>query len=168
MEVDQYFSGEARQPRRLFSTDSLFWRFQRTGQTSFFVFDCYMTAFLIALCWVGLLVVHRGRQKRWYTVHAGKVYSAVHRIHEISIMYVTMAAIVEFIYFEPTSSERFVSAVVCVAFNVYFIAYELYIYYEMMRYPLAEIGNRYYEFYVIRYGCFLKNLRHEEYEVRLG
>jgi hypothetical protein len=72
----------------------MYWRFQRTGQTSFFIFDCYMTIFLIVLCWVGLLIVYKGKKKHWYTVHAAKVYSAVHKIHEVSIMCVTMAAIV--------------------------------------------------------------------------
>jgi hypothetical protein len=31
----------------------------------------------------------------------------------------------------------------------------------MLTYPLAEIGNRYYDYFVIRYGCFLKNVRYE-------
>jgi hypothetical protein len=81
-------------------------------------------------------------------------------------MYITMGAIVEFIYFEPTSAERFVSAIVCVVFNVYFVIYELYIYYDMIRYPLAQIGNKTYEYYILRYGSFLKNIRYEEYDVK--
>lgn len=30
---------------------------------------------------------------------------------------------------------------------------------------MAKIGNRLYDYYVIRYGCFLKNIRFEEYDV---
>ena len=30
----------------------------------------------------------------------------------------------------------------------------------MIKYPLAEIGNRYYDYYVLRYGFFLKNIRY--------
>ena len=59
----------------------MYWRFQRTGQTSFFIYDCYLPAFLIGLCWIGLIVVYCGRKKKWYTLHAAKVYSAVHKIH---------------------------------------------------------------------------------------
>lgn len=70
-----------------------------------------------------------------------------------------MASIVEFLYFETTSTQRFVSAGICILFNIYFVLYELYIYYDMLRYPLAKIGNRLYDYYVIRYGCFLKNIR---------
>jgi hypothetical protein len=31
----------------------------------------------------------------------------------------------------------------------------------MIRYPQAEIGNKKYDYYVLRYGCFLKNIRFE-------
>lgn len=143
----------------------MYWRFQRTGQTSFFIYDVYVPMILIGLCWVVLIVAHCGRGKRWYATYAPHIYSAVHKIHEISILYVTMAAIVEFIYFEPTSSERIISAVVCVVFNVYFAIYELYIYYDMIKYPLAEVGNSTYDYYVVRYGSFLRNVRFEEYDV---
>ena len=60
-----------------------------------------------------------------------------------------------------------VSVIFCVVFNVYFIIYELYVYKDMIRYPQAEIGNKLYEYYVIKYGSFLKNIRYEEYNVRV-
>lgn len=37
----------------------------------------------------------------------------------------------------------------------------------MIKYPLAEIGNKYYDYFVLRYGSFLKNIRFEEYDVIL-
>ena len=52
------------------------------------------------------------------------------------------------------------SAVICVVFNVYYAIYHLYIYYDMLKYPMAEIGNKLYDYYVIRYGTFLKNIRY--------
>lgn len=55
--------------------------------------------FLIIICWVLMIVAHLCKDKIWYPNYAGKLFSAVHKVHEISIMYVTMAAIVEFIYF---------------------------------------------------------------------
>lgn len=151
----------------MFSTDSMYWRFQRTGYTSFFIYDCYVPVFLIVLCWISLLIVHKCKSKHWYTQHASKIFSATHKIHEISIFYITMASIVEFLYFEPTSAQRYVSAGLCVLFNIYFVIYELYIYYDMLKYPLAKIGNRLYDYYVVRYGCFLKNIRFEEYDVSI-
>ena len=85
--------------RALFSTDSMYWRFQRTGQTSFFIYDVYIPILLLVLCWAGMIIAHFSQKKRWYVSYAANIYSAVHKIHEISLMYVTMAAIVEFIYF---------------------------------------------------------------------
>lgn len=41
----------------------------------------------------------------------------------MSLLYITMASIVEYIYFEPTSTQRIVSAIVCIVFNLYFIVY---------------------------------------------
>jgi hypothetical protein len=143
----------------------MYWRFQRTGQTSFFIYDCYMPVILIIICWVSLLIMYKIKKTRWFTRYGSKVYSAVHKMHEISLMYVTMASIVEFTYFETTSLDRFVSAGVCLLFNFYFVAYELYIYCDMLKYPLAEIGNNYYEYYVTKYGCFLKNICYQEYYV---
>ncbi len=77
----------------------MYWRFQRTGQTSFFIYDVYMPMFLIFLCWVGVVVAYCCTKKRWYMRYASNLYSAVHKIHEVSLMYITMASIVEFIYF---------------------------------------------------------------------
>lgn len=31
----------------------------------------------------------------------------------------------------------------------------------MLKYPMAEIGNKLYEYYVVRYGYFLKSVRFE-------
>lgn len=145
----------------------MFWRFQRTGQTSFFIYDVYVPMILITLCWIGLAIAHFCKNAKWYVAYAPHLYSAVHKVHEVSIMYVTMASIVEFIYFEASSTQRIVSAIVCVAFNLYFLAYELYIYYDMIKYPLAEIGSSLYEYYVLHYGFFLKTIRFAEYDVEI-
>jgi len=85
--------------RALFSTNSIYWRFQRTGQTSFFIFDVYLPAFLIAVCWIGVIVSICCKKKRWYTSFSIKLFPIVHKIHEITLMYVTIAIILEFIYF---------------------------------------------------------------------
>lgn len=143
----------------------MYWRFQRTGQTSFFIYDCYMPVFLIILCWILLFIAYKCQHMHWHARHAGKIFSATHKIHEISLLYILMASIVEFTYFETTSLQRFVSAGICAVFNLYFIIYELYIYYDMLKYPMAEIGNRLYDYYVLRYGFFLKNIRYIEYDV---
>lgn len=50
-----------------------------------------------------------------------------------------MGAILEWSYIAYSgagiSGERVVSLIICMAFNVYFLVYELYMYYEMIKYP---------------------------------
>ena len=53
----------------------------------------------------------------------------------------------------------------CIVFNLYFLAYEMYIYYDMINYPKAQIGNEHYDYFVLKYGALLKNIRFEEYDV---
>lgn len=38
----------------------------------------------------------------------------------------------------------------------------------MMKYPVAKLGNAKLEYYAVRYGCYLRNIRFEEYDVSLG
>lgn len=76
-----------------------------------------------------------------------------------------LTTIMEWLYFDSNYLERWLSLAFCIIINVYFLMYELYIYYEMIKYPVAQIGNEKYEYYAIRYGSYLKNIRYEEYDV---
>jgi len=49
--------------RRLFDLTSLYWRFQRTGQTSFFIYDVYVPILLIVICWTCALIAYLLRNK---------------------------------------------------------------------------------------------------------
>lgn len=89
-----------------------------------------------------------------------------HKVHEVSIMYIMLSTILQWFYFDTNSLERWLSLAFCIIVNVYFLIYELYIYYDMIKYPVAQIGNQKYEFYAIRYGSYLKNIRYEEYDVK--
>lgn len=72
----------------------MYWRFQRTGQTSFFIYDVYIPMFLICLCWIGMIIAYYAKDKKWYLSYAANLYSGIHKIHEMSLMYITMASIV--------------------------------------------------------------------------
>ena len=96
----------------------------------------------------------------------GKFYTFVHKVHEISILYISLTTLLEWIYFDANSVERWVSFGLCLLMNLYFLVYELYIYYDMIKYPVATIGSDKYEYYAIRYGSLLKNIRYEEYDVK--
>lgn len=49
--------------RRLFDLTTIYWRFQRTGQSSFFIYDVYIPILLIVVCWVCVLVAYLLRNK---------------------------------------------------------------------------------------------------------
>ena len=69
-------------------------------------------------------------------------------------------SLLEWLYFDGSSVERWLSFGFCILMNIYFLVYELYIYYDMIKYPVAVIGNEKYEYYAIRYGSLLKNMRY--------
>lgn len=92
-------------------------------------------------------------------------YSFTLKVHEITIFYISLSTLLEWIYFDAASVQRWISFGLCLLFNVYFLCYELYIYYDMINYPAAVIGNEKYEYYSQRYGSLLKNIRFQEYDV---
>ena len=149
--------------------ESLPWRYQRTGMTSFFIYDVYIPVSLIVFVWLmGALGRYLQKKCKYFIGYEMKFYTVLHKIHEFSIIYVTTAMILEWMYFDAGSLERWVSLLVCIVFTVYFVGYHLYIYYDMIRYPEAMIGNERYEHYITRYSTFLKNLRYEEYDVKVA
>ena len=119
------------------------WRFQRTGHTSFFIFDTYAQIFMIVLCWVLLLIGYCLNKKKplLFKKHMGKFFTFVHKVHEISILYISITTLLEWIYFDASSLERWLSFGFCLLMNIYFLIYELYIYYDMIKYPAAVIGS---------------------------
>ena len=153
--------------RTLFDTNSIEWRFARTGHTSFFIFDTYPVLAMIVGCWILVLIGYCCNKHKplLFKKHMGKFYTVIHKVHEIAIMYIMLSIIMEFFYFDTTYMERWLSLTFCLVVNLYFLAYELYIYYDMIKYPAAQIGNEKYEYYAIRYGSMLKNVRFEEYDV---
>lgn len=155
--------------RVLFDVNQLEWRFLRTGHTSFFLFDTYPVLILLAICWILMVLLHclQRTQKceKLYQRHAGKIFTFIHKAHEISIMYIVLHTILEWMYFDASVAERWINLGCSVIINIYFLLYELYIYYDMMKYPVAQIGNKKFEYYAIRYGSLLKNIRYEEYDV---
>lgn len=70
-----------------------------------------------------------------------KYWTVLHKIHEASILYVTIAMIMEWMYFDAASGARWLSFIICFAFTLYFVGYELYVYHDMIKYPEAFIGN---------------------------
>lgn len=118
----------------------IFWRFERTGFTTFFLFDCYLQILLLAFCWV-LVLLARILSGRLRQSLLSRMYSTFHALHEITIFYLSLALVLEIYYFDPNSTTRIASLAVCVIFNLYFLGYTLWVYYSLMSYPLMQIGT---------------------------
>lgn len=122
---------------------------------------------MILFCWIllGIGYCLNKHKPLLFKKHMGKFYTFLHKVHEISILYIMLATIMEWLYFDSNYMERWLSLGFCILVNVYFLIYELYVYYDMIKYPVAVVGNEKYEYYAIRYGSMLKNVRFDEYDV---
>jgi hypothetical protein len=89
--------------RMLFDMTTLYWRFHRTGQSSFFIYDVYIPMMLIVICWTLALVGYCLRDSYSFKSYEPKFFTVVHKIHEASILYVTMGMLMEWLYFDAAS-----------------------------------------------------------------
>lgn len=80
------------QERRAFELDEMYWRFHRTGFTTFFIYDCYAQMLLIALSWL-LVIVARCLENKARQGTISKLYSLFHSLHEITIFYLALALV---------------------------------------------------------------------------
>ena len=96
-----------------------------------------------------------------------KVYSIFHAVHEIMIFYFSMGLVLEWTYFDSSSTMRILSLVIAIAANIYLLIYVLYIYYKFIDYSDLEVGSEKFREVTLKYGSFVRNLRYEEYEVSL-
>ena len=76
-----------------------------------------------------------------------------------------ITTILEWLYFDSSSWLRWTSLIVCIVILLYFLGYELYIYYDMFQYPHASINTRSYLYYATKYGCLLSKIRYVEYDI---
>ena len=115
-----------------------------------------------------LLIIFRFCKYRKNPTHktVGRVYSIFHKVHEISILYLTISLILGWTYISQGSYKivglRSFSIVISCALLLYYFIYHLYMYYDLFQYPCAHIRTRSYLNYATKYGCYLSNLRYEE------
>ena len=105
--------------------------------TTFFIYDVYIPLLLIVTIWIMILIAKLLTKYRGTNFSSYKVgfFTVLHKLHEITIIYVTIAMILEWVYFDAASTERWISLGIAVFFTVYFVGYHLYIYYDMIKYP---------------------------------
>lgn len=111
--------------RRLFDMTTIDWRFQRIGASSFFIYDVYIPLILIFTCWTLAIIAYycRKSDKNAFKKLEPKFWTITHKIHEVCILYVTLAMMLEWMYFDAGSFERWISFIICGTFTVYFVGF---------------------------------------------
>jgi len=107
--------------------------------TSFFVYDVYIPLLMIGTAWLSLLIYTCVKKRRGDGAcckkYQGFFFTVLHKLHEFCMLYVTIAMMLEWLYFDANSIERWISMGICLLFTCYFVGYHLYVYYDMIRYP---------------------------------
>lgn len=150
--------------RRTMSTQLSEFRFRRTGFSSLFIMDTYSQLLMIVVGYIALAIgsAMAGRCSKGQRIK-GYLETILSYFHEISVLYFTLTIVFEFIYFNPTNPVRIASIVLCLLINIYYLLYHVYRYHDLMRYPKVELDTLDYDYFVVRYGHMLRNIRFLEY-----
>ena len=109
-----------------------------------------------------MLVLHLMKEKCPRIVGPG--YTLLHRVHEVVIFYIWIGALLEWLAFSSQSQYKEVSLAISIVASLYFLCYELYVFYRLIPYPFVELMSKKFSYYVERYSFFLRDLRYEEYK----
>ena len=81
--VSSEMSELTKDQRRLFNLNSIYWRFQRTGMTTFFIYDVYIPLILITVLWTLVLIAklltkYRGSN---FSKYKSRFFTILHKLH---------------------------------------------------------------------------------------
>jgi hypothetical protein len=96
------------------------------------------------------------------------LYNTLHKLHEISLFYIKIGVILEWITisnkmnspsFTDNSIYVYVSLGLSIAAAVYFLIYEVYIFYRLIPFGHVQAGSSKYANYVEKYSYYLRDIR---------
>jgi hypothetical protein len=152
------------------------WRFTRTGHSSYFVFDTYLVLGLLVLSWLVIAGV-RLFHSRMTSQKRSIFYTVLHRVHEFGLFYISLSVALEWLTFSKKLSDsgqnsNFVYAYASFGVSIfavlYYLAYEMYVYYRIIPFGSTEAGSKKYLDFIEKYSFFLRDLRFEEYSASLA
>ncbi len=77
---------------------------------------------VIVSSWI-LVAVARRLEGKVKMSTISRLYSIFHWLHEITIFYLSLGLVLEFLYFDHSSSTRLASMIICIVFNIYYLIY---------------------------------------------
>lgn len=143
------------------------WRFYRTGHTYFFIFDTYMIVSLLIVSWL-LLLIPKLLHEHLTTTRRSIFYNILHKVHELSLFYLGISVALEWLTLSlklnSTDSNLnygyvYGSLAMSIVLSMYILAYEVYVFYQLIPFCGVQIRASKYANYVEKFSYFLRDLR---------
>lgn len=90
------------------------------------------------------------------------MYTLFYRLNEIAVLFFVLTIIFEFEYSSVINNYRYLSIVMCILITIYFVGYHAYIFYDFIPYNKIEIETQEFQYYIIKYGSLLRNIRFQD------
>lgn len=100
-------------------------------------------------------------------------YTILHKFHELSLFYISLSVALEWLTFTKKIHKNsnltyaYVSFGISIFAALYFLIYEVYVYYRIIPFGNTETGSKKYLNFIEKYSFFLRDIRFEEYSQRL-
>lgn len=139
------------------------------------LFDCYLMVLLLVASWLVLLMVKLCAHRLHINTRS-IFYNALHKIHEMSLFFITLSVLLDWVTLPTKSSSPqyqgslnyvYASFGLSIVAAIYFLAYEVYIFYRLIPYGSVEAGSKKYRVYLERFSYFLRDIRFTESAARL-
>jgi L-asparagine transporter-like permease len=116
-------------------------QFRRTGFSAYFIYDSYAPIMAIIFCYI-VLALSIYLTRYWKRAKRAERFfrATLAGFHEIAVMYFTITIVFEVLYFDG-SKMKWVSIIICSIVNLYFLLYQLKVYYSLLDYPTTPINN---------------------------
>lgn len=143
------------------------WRFYRTGHTYFFIFDTYMIVSLLIVSWL-LLLIPKLLYEHLTTTSRSIFYNILHKVHELSLFYLGISVALEWLTLSSKLNSTdsnlnygyvYGSLAMSIVLSVYILAYEVYVFYQLIPFCGVQIRALKYANYVEKFSYFLRDLR---------
>ena len=122
------------------------WRFLRTGNSTYFMFDTYLQLGLLLFCWIMIFALQVFKKRFPRLIGFG--YTFLHRVHEISLFYVWISILLEWMTFDANEDYRIASLCMSIVATLYFLIYQVYVFYRIIPYAFVESSSKKYAEYI--------------------
>ena len=110
------------------------------------MFDTYLQLGLLLFCWIMIFALQVFKKRFPRLIGFG--YTFLHRVHEISLFYVWIGIILEWMNFDANEDYRVASLCMSIVATLYFMIYQVYVFYRIIPYAFVEPSSKKYAEYI--------------------